>query len=64
VTQGSIANPEFLKIFNRICEVGGPWKISVTRAGIDLDYDGEHYSLSDSQAEVMWDVLPRKINQS
>jgi hypothetical protein len=55
-----ISDDKFMEIVECMLARGGEWKVSMSKDGFHLTYEGETHRISEKHAEVMFQTIPRK----
>jgi hypothetical protein len=56
----AINNEKFMELVERMFDVGGEWKVSTSKAGTFLTYEGETHEITMRMADAMFTTIPRK----
>lgn len=61
---GAITDEKFKSIVDRILTAGGEWRVSMSKGGCNMTYDGETHPITEKQADIMFTAIPRKVRRS
>ena len=56
----AISNEKFMAIVEQMFDVGGEWKVSLSKDGTILTYAGETHEITLAMADAMFTAIPRK----
>ena len=55
-----ISNEKFMVLVEQMFDVGGEWKIALSKEGAFLTYAGETHEITLAMADAMFTEIPRK----
>ncbi len=58
----AISNEKFMGLVEQMFDVGGEWKVSLSKDGAFLTYAGETHEITLAMADAMFTAIPRKTS--